>query len=68
MEIKKVPGDFVGEYDISDGTLVFPGATSSPNNYDSEIQDISILPSREKQMGEPLTEEGKFEFRCELWN
>ena len=67
MGIKKAPNEVTADEDISDGARTFPGVTLSSCNYEGEIQDISILPGRAEQNGEPLTEAGRSKLRSELW-
>lgn len=44
VEIEKVANDVTEDGNITEGPRTFPGVTLSSNNYDGEIQDISILP------------------------
>ena len=66
MEIKKAANEFIGDGGIFDGARTFTDANLSPNNYEGEIQDISNIPRRAKQKGEPRTEEEQSEIRSEL--
>ena len=66
IRITNVPNVFIGGGDIFDGTDTFPGLTLSSDNYVGGVQDTTILPSRGKKIGEPLTHESKFALRSEL--
>ena len=58
MKIKKSPNEFTAYGGIPEGAQTFTGVTLGPNCYGWKIHDISILPSRAKQNGEPLTQGG----------
>ena len=61
--VKKVYSEFINDGHISDGPQTFAGVALGSNGFEGEMQDISILPSRAKQMGEPLTESEQSEMR-----
>ena len=64
--IKKAPIEFPDAENIFGGARTFPGLTSSYDNYEGEMQYIPTLPSRAKQMDEPLKKEERFALRSEL--
>ena len=66
MRIRKAPYEFTNNGDISDGRRAFAGAPLSSNAYARWVRDISISPSRAKQMEEPLTEADPFKLRPEF--
>ena len=63
LRIKKSPGEFIGGGNLFDGARFFSGVALGSGNCEGGIQDISILPPRAQQKGEPLTQEEQFTFR-----
>ena len=66
MGITKFASEFTDDGDITVGTDTFSGMTLSSDNYEGEIQDITILPGRERQMGAPLTHGAQFELISDI--
>ena len=61
--IKKAPIEFIDVGSICGCPNMFSGLALRSGNYDGEIQDITILVLRAREVAEPLTLEEQFALR-----